>query len=272
MADFSVVIVAGGSGSRMKADRKKAFIELFGEPLILHAAKAFGGLEGVGDVIAVLPADELTALTGSDSAQFDLADLSEDADAVAFGLRVAGVRRLVAGGPRRQDSVLNGLKATKPGLPFVMIHDGARPFVTGEELQALMETTRRTGAAILAHPVRDTLKRVELDKTITTTVSRAGLWAAQTPQAFRREELIEAFAQHGHETVTDDAAMYALAGGVCSVVLGGAANIKITTPEDLEIAEALLALRAARSGDTRPASAIYRRLSGDTIVDLDPEV
>lgn len=272
MPDFSVVIVAGGSGSRMKADRKKAFIELAGEPLILHTAKAFQGVEGVGEILVALPGREMQAVTGADAPVFDLAKLPEKADALGFGLRLSGVERVVAGGARRQDSVLNGLRATDENLPYVMIHDGARPFVTPEELGALMARTRETGAAILAHPVRDTLKRVKPDKTISETVPRGGLWGAQTPQAFKRQALLDAFSVHNEKDVTDDAAMYALNGGKCSVVLGGATNQKITTPEDLEVAEALLALRAARAGDIRPASAIFRQLpGGDTIFDVEPE-
>lgn len=271
MADFSLIIVAGGSGSRMQADRKKAFIELADLPLVVHTAAAFHGLAEIGDVVVVLPAAELKLLTGSDAA-FDMRHADANAHVTVLQLKDAGVKRLVVGGARRQDSVLNGLQAVSDKLEYVMIHDAARPFVSHEDLKKLMARTRETGAAILAHPVRDTLKRVEASGRISETVSRAGLWGAQTPQAFRRKELLAAFKKHNAENVTDDAEIYALAGGKCEAVQGSALNFKITTPEDLQLAEALIALRAAAKGDIRPASAIFRKLpGGNTIFDIEPQ-
>ena len=270
MVDFSLVIVAGGSGSRMQADRKKAFIELADEPLLLHTARAFQDVKDIGEAVVVLPKAELAELTGEE-ASFDLEKVDINSHPLLHQLKDVGVKRLVVGGARRQDSVLNGLWATNEELEFVLVHDAARPFVSPDDLASLMDTTRKSGAALLAHPVRDTLKRVEFDKSISGTVSRAGLWAAQTPQAFRRKELLKAFEKHNKTDVTDDAEIYALNGGKCQVVLGSAMNFKITTPEDLEMANSLLALRAARLGDIRPASAIFRKLpGGDTIFDVDP--
>jgi 2-C-methyl-D-erythritol 4-phosphate cytidylyltransferase len=269
MPDFSLVIVAGGSGSRMQADRKKAFIEIAERPMVVHTAEAFRHVADLGDVVVVMPAAELKQLTGSD-ASFDMKQASAKSHVNVLQLRDAGVKRLVVGGPRRQDSVLNGLWATSENLEFVLIHDAARPFVTAAEVRALCERTRKSGAAILAHPVRDTLKRAD-GKVITETVSRASLWAAQTPQAFRRKDLLAAFTKFNKQDVTDDAEMLALNGGKCEVVQGSAMNFKITTPEDLEQAEALVALRAARSGDLRPASAIFRKLpGGSTIFNIEP--
>ena len=253
----------------MQADRKKAFIELAERPLVVHTAWAFKGVADIGDVVVVLPAAELKALTGSE-ASFDMKDASARSATHVLQLRDAGVKRLVVGGPRRQDSVLNGLWATNEKLDYVMVHDAARPFVTHAEVRALTERTRKSGAAILAHPVRDTLKRAD-GKLIKETVSRASLWSAQTPQAFRRKELLAAFTKFNKQDVTDDAEIYALNGGKCEVVQGSALNFKITTPEDLEQAEALVALRAAKTGDIRPASAIFRKLpGGNTIFDLEP--
>ncbi|MCA8918841.1 MAG: 2-C-methyl-D-erythritol 4-phosphate cytidylyltransferase [Planctomycetes bacterium] len=271
MAQFSCIIVAGGSGSRMQADRKKAFIELADEPLVLHTARAFKSVSGIAEMVVVLPADELKQLTASDSANVDTSKLPQEAERLAFQLQEAGVTHLVVGGARRQDSVLNGLWATSPDSDYVMVHDAARPFVTSDELQSLMQRTVETGAAILAHPVRDTLKAVAVDKGIEKTVSRNGLWAAQTPQAFGRQALLDAFKHHNSANVTDDAEMFALAGGRCSVVQGSAQNFKITTPEDLQMAEALIVMRSVRDGDIRPASAIFRRIpGGDTIFDVEP--
>ena len=268
MNDFALVIVAGGSGSRMKAEKKKAFIQLADQPMLLHTARAFADVPGIGAVVVVVPAEELRDLTGGD-ATYDTGKADINTHPLTLLLRDAGVSTLAAGGPRRQDSVRNGLHAT-PELAFVMVHDAARPFVQPDDLQRLIQRTRETGAAILAHPVRDTLKRAK-GNSIEATVSRAELWGAQTPQAFKRAELLAAFEKHGSQDVTDDAELWALAGGRCEVVQGSALNFKVTTPEDLKLAEALLAVKSAERGDIRPASAIFRRMpGGDTIFDLEP--
>lgn len=260
--DFSLIIVAGGSGSRMRSPTKKAFIELGGEPLVLQTARVFHGLPGVGMTVVVFPQAELAQQTGESGNVVDIRKPPRKASQLVRDLSAAGVQRLVAGGARRQDSVLNGLNATEPKLPFVMIHDAARPFVFPNELMNVMAKTRASGAAMLAHPVRDTLKRVEGD-VIRDNVDRAQLWAAQTPQCFRRDQLLAAFAKHNTKDVTDDAAMAALDGVICHVVVGSGLNFKITTAEDMEMAEALL--------KAKNASAIFTRLpDNETIFDLGP--
>lgn len=265
--DFALIIVAGGSGSRLAQPQKKAFVELAGAPLLEHTLRAFRGLPGLAETVIVMPGEELQAHTGHDT-RAETAKLPKHATDFARTLGGLGATRFVVGGRRRQDSVLNGLWATGE-LPFVMIHDAARPFVTQDELLRLMAATRRHGAAILAHPVRDTLKRVT-DGTIVETVNRSELWAAQTPQAFRRDTLIHALQKHNRVDLTDDAAAVALDGISCQVVPGSAGNFKLTTPEDIELAEALLALRAAMSGDVRPASAVFRKIGSQTIFDVQP--
>jgi 2-C-methyl-D-erythritol 4-phosphate cytidylyltransferase len=242
MSDFALVTVAGGSGTRMGSSVKKAFIELAGEAMLVHTCRAFQGIPGIAEMVVVLPGPELEALAGADAPVIEMADLPADAPEPVPALRGCGVARLVRGGKRRQDSVLNGLRACS--AEYVLIHDGARPFVERDEVQRLMRATPETGAAILAHPVRDTLKRVEHGE-ITGTVDRSALWGAQTPQAFRLGPLLEAFERHNTEDVTDDAAMAALAGIACTVVSGSALNFKVTTPEDLLLAEALLRARGS---------------------------
>jgi len=260
--DYSLVIVAGGSGSRMRVPQKKAFLELGGVPLVLQTARVFHGLPGVGVRVVVFPQAELAQQTGESGSVVDIRKPGRKASALVRDLAAAGVSRLVAGGARRQDSVLAGLNATDPKLPFVMIHDAARPFVFPNELTNVMAKARAFGAAMLAHPVRDTLKRVEGD-TIRDNVDRTNLWAAQTPQCFRRDQLLASFAKHNAKDVTDDAAMAALDGVVCAVVVGSGLNFKITTTEDMELAEALI--------KAKNASAIFTRLpDNETIFDLGP--
>jgi 2-C-methyl-D-erythritol 4-phosphate cytidylyltransferase len=240
MADFALVVVAGGSGTRMGVSVKKAFLELAGEALLVHTCRAFRDIAGITEIVVVLPGPELEALTGGDAHHVALSGLPPGAPEPVPALRECGVTSLVRGGKRRQDSVLNGLKMC--AAEYVMIHDGARPFVSPDEVAQLMRAVPEIGAAILAHPVRDTLKQVEHGE-ITGTVDRSALWSAQTPQAFRRADLLRAFERHNDSDVTDDAAMAALDGITCAVVHGSALNFKVTTPEDLLLAEALLKMR-----------------------------
>ena len=209
MFDFSVVIVAGGAGTRMRAAAPKAMLEVAGTPIVVHAAALFAELPGVSEIIVVLPAEQMAEFAG-DHVDVAMADIPFDASPLVGALRLHGVSRIVAGGARRQDSVLNGLLACDTALPFVMVHDAAHIFVSPDELASLMQKTRETGAAILAHPVRDSLKIVE-GEAIQGGVDRSRLWAAQTPQAFHRETLIAAYQAHNKRDVTDDASMAALA-------------------------------------------------------------
>ena len=125
----------------MQSDRKKAFIELADEPLLLHTARAFQGIKDMGDTVIVLPKAELKDLTGEE-ASFELKKVDINSHPLLHQLKDVGVKRLVVGGPRRQDSVLNGLWATDEKLEYVLVHDAARPFVSGDDLSALMDISR----------------------------------------------------------------------------------------------------------------------------------
>jgi 2-C-methyl-D-erythritol 4-phosphate cytidylyltransferase len=152
---------------------------------------------------------------------------------------------VVLGGMRRRDSVLAGLEVLHvQGCEYVVVHDGARPLVTPALIDAAIEGARETGAALCAVPVSDTLKRVEDNGLVRGTVSREGLWLAQTPQAFELELLLRAHATTDIDA-TDDAALVELMGAPVRVVPGSAANIKVTLPADLSLAEALLAARSS---------------------------
>lgn len=163
--------------------------------------------------------------------------------------------RIVAGGGRRQDSTLAGLLATPAGHDVVVIHDGARPLVTPDLVEACVAAARRDGAAIAAVPVHDTLKRVDLALAIVETVSRDGLWAAQTPQAFRRDLLLRAMT--GPEFAgdyTDEAGLFETLGWPVAVVPGAATNLKITRPDDLVLAAALMAHVPLAPGSATPST------------------
>jgi 2-C-methyl-D-erythritol 4-phosphate cytidylyltransferase len=147
---------------------------------------------------------------------------------------------IIEGGEHRADSVQRALERVKSEIEFIAVHDAARPCITDKWIDQVFEAAERTGAAILAAPVAETLKRVDGKKQITATVDRQSLWVAQTPQVFRRELLIEAYAKRGKEPVTDDAQLVERLGRAVTVVPCSAMNLKITTRDDLKLAEQVL--------------------------------
>lgn len=276
MPDFSLIIVAGGAGTRMGAATPKAFLDLAGQAIVLRAVRAFAGVPGIAEIIVVVPRDEVSRLTGQDAANVPALEIVAGGarESLAKRLLKAGVTRFVAGGKRRQDSVLNGLRAASEGCEYVLVHDAARPFVSRENIEALMARTREVGAAILALPVKDTLKRVDAAGRITATVDRAMLWAAQTPQGFRRVRLIKAYEQFGKQDVTDDAALLERTGDPCAVVQGDAANFKITTPDDLALADRMIAEVNRGTGKKKVPqqhSAIFYQVPDQqTVMEIEP--
>jgi len=147
---------------------------------------------------------------------------------------------VVLGGERRSDSVMRGLEKVRPDIDLVAVHDAARPCLAPKWIDALFEKASQTGAAILAEPVTSTLKRVDEKSRIVETVSRDSLWMAQTPQVFKKSWLTEAHAKFGQLNVTDDAQLVEKLGHPVSIVPGSAMNLKITTKEDLRLAEQIL--------------------------------
>ncbi|HEX6715498.1 MAG TPA: 2-C-methyl-D-erythritol 4-phosphate cytidylyltransferase [Pyrinomonadaceae bacterium] len=220
------IIAAAGAGTRMASDRPKQFLLLAGTPVIIHTLKPFEHCESIHEVIVVLPAEESAGFLSL---------------AGKFGLRK--VARVVPGGATRADSVKRGLMAVRSATAEVVaVHDGVRPFVTVEEIDATVAAARSDGAAILVAAVTDTIKQVN-DQRIVNTLDRSGLRRALTPQCFRYEVLREAYQQAdvNDPSLTDESALVEQLGIPVSVVEGSARNIKITTAEDLAIAEAILA-------------------------------
>jgi len=223
----ALVIVAAGEGSRLAAGRRKALVALGGRPLVEHSLRRLLGLPALDPVVLVGHADDRAALEG-----------------IAATLPRKPI--VVAGGARRQDSVLAGLAALPASAPdLVLVHDAARPFVPVAAIAELIAAARATGAAILALPVVDTIKEADAVRPghAARTLDRQRLWAAQTPQAFRRSELAALLEAAGREgrAVTDEAALYEAAGRSVAFVTGSRLNFKLTTPADLALAEALLA-------------------------------
>jgi 2-C-methyl-D-erythritol 4-phosphate cytidylyltransferase len=231
------LIVAGGSGKRLKGPLPKQFRPLAGRPVLAHTLEAFDACVAVTHLVLVVPA----------------AHLDTCRSAVLAGLGLRCPLALVSGGEHRQDSVGRGLATIPEDNAVVVIHDGVRPLVACADILACVEGARRHGACTVAIPCWDTLKRVKPDLTVETTLPREAVWMVQTPQAFRAG-LIRAAHDDAGRTAhfgTDDASLVERMGLQVHIVPGSRFNIKITTQEDLDLAEALLALR--RPGTAEPA-------------------
>jgi 2-C-methyl-D-erythritol 4-phosphate cytidylyltransferase len=220
------IIAAAGAGTRLASDRPKQFLLLAGTPVIIHTLKVFEQCESISEVIVVLPAAESAGFLSL---------------AAKFGLRK--VARVVPGGVTRADSVKRGLMAIRGATAqIVAVHDGVRPFVTVEEIEATIAAAQSDGAAILVAPVTDTIKQVD-DQRVVKTLDRETLRRALTPQCFRYELLRDAYkdADVTDPLLTDESVLVEKLGISVSIVEGSARNIKVTTVEDLAIAEAILA-------------------------------
>ena len=205
---------------------KKPYLELLDRPILAHTI-------GVFDRSVVI--DAIFVIVG----ETDF-DACRSVVIEPYGFQKVG--GLVPGGETRQDSVFNGLKALPHDTDFVIVHDGVRPFVTDEIIFTCLEAAADCGAAVTAVPVKDTIKITDRDEFVVDTPDRSQLWAVQTPQVFRRDVLIEAH-QHAHQKriqLTDDAALVEQLGLKVKCVMGSYSNLKITTPEDLVVAEALM--------------------------------
>ena len=216
------LVLAAGSGARFGHPVPKAFVSIGGKPLLLYSLETLSAVPEIACVVPVV-------------AERDLGRYR------ALGAALAGIPRLaepVAGGARRQDSVRAGLAALTADVSWVAVHDAARQWVRPEAVARVVAAARRDGAAILAAPVSDTIKRVQEGRVIETP-ERAECWAAQTPQVFRVDLLREALAKAGADgrVATDDAQLVEWLGVRVTVVAGDPDNRKLTYPEDLVAAE-----------------------------------
>jgi 2-C-methyl-D-erythritol 4-phosphate cytidylyltransferase len=219
----AALVLAAGRGERIGAGQPKAFLSLAGRPLLVHAVEALAACARIDVIVPVLPAAELARL-----------DAGSWSDVAARKVWPA-----VAGGAERQDSMRAGLGALPDDVGWVAVHDAARPLVRPEDVARVVAAAERCGAALLAVPVRDTLKRVR-DGCVVETPARHELWAAQTPQVFRASLLRDAIAKAEAEGFqgTDDAQLVERLGVPVEIVAGDPSNLKITWPADLAWAEA----------------------------------
>lgn len=227
--DVSVIIPAAGESLRMGGSARKPFLSLGGEPILFRTCRALSKLPGLLEIVVALHPDDLDHIQNT---------LWEEARAV-------GIELAVAGGKSRAESVWNALQVVSARAELVAVHDAVRPFLSLDSARALLSTARKRGAAVPVVPMVDTPKRIDGDIVIETP-RRAGLMRVQTPQVFQSDLLIEAYEyrlQTGGltEYITDDAQLVEAMGREVAAVYGNEFNIKITSPNDLKLAEALLA-------------------------------
>jgi 2-C-methyl-D-erythritol 4-phosphate cytidylyltransferase/2-C-methyl-D-erythritol 2,4-cyclodiphosphate synthase len=220
----AVIIPAAGFGTRMRTDKPKQYLLLDGVPILVRTVRAFLDDGRFSAVVVAVPAGH----------EHRTEELFEQ-----FGLNRRGLR-VVTGGKRRQDSVQAALGCLGEEVETVLVHDGARPLIDQATIDRCCSGVVRHGAVIAAVPVKDTVKRAHPDNRISGTVDRTSLWLAQTPQAVRRDLLELAFARNGDADVTDEASLLEMAGIDVVLVEGSENNIKITRPEDLQLAEKIL--------------------------------
>ena len=223
------LILAAGQGKRMGAEKKKPYLLLAGKPILFHTLGEFEKCPSIDGIVLVVEKHEV------DNVRTSAVD--------EFGCRK--VINVVPGGPKRQDSVWEGIKALKDEGELVMVHDGVRPFISPELLEKAVDTTRKTGATVVAVPVKDTIKTASPEKEVIKTLDRETLWAVQTPQTFNHDLLKRAHEKAMQDGFygTDDASLVERIGVPVSIIDGPYENIKITTPEDLVLAEAILQKR-----------------------------
>lgn len=227
MSKFAVILPAAGKSLRftnaISHRRKKVFVDLKGRPVWVRTAEQFTNRPDVVQTILVVAPDDLEWFKDKFRPNLAFMDIE-----------------VVTGGAERADSVMNGLAKVRADVDYVAVHDAARPMIVKQWIDKVFQAAEQHGAAILATPVSSTLKRVKGDDLIDETVSRSNLWAAQTPQVFRRELLLDAYARRGKLNATDEAQLVEQIGQPVKIVPGSELNLKITNQEDIRIAEHLL--------------------------------
>lgn len=220
------IIPAGGAGRRMGGGVPKQFLPLAGIPVLVHTLRVFQRSPIIDEIFLAVPEGDIPAVRRD----------------IVEGHGLSKVTSILAGGAERQDSVANALMQMRDDHGIVLVHDGVRPFVTGELIGRVVAAAGEHGAAAVGVPVRDTVKSVSAAGVVVKTVEREGLWLTQTPQAFRRHVICAAYekaAQDGFSG-TDDACLVERVGISVRMIPGDHDNIKITTPEDLALGVTIL--------------------------------
>ena len=221
----TAIIVAAGKSDRMGAGTDKAFLSLGPKPVVAWSLLAFEACTDIDHIVLVVRKDQISA-----------------AKAVVRMFGISKVRTVVAGGQKRQNSVMNGLKEIDSDTRLVVVHDGARPCVTPTTISETVKLAKRVGAVAVGCRIWDTVKFVEKGSTVTRTEDRTKLWAVQTPQAFNAQLIRRAYAEaeKAKVEVTDDASAVELLGEPVKLYETNVPNLKITTVEDLQLAKAVV--------------------------------
>lgn len=224
----TAIIVAAGKSERMGTGTDKAFLNLGPKPVLAWSLLAFESCVDVDQIVLVVRKDQIVG-----------------AKAVVRMFGISKVRAVVAGGPKRQNSVMNGLKEVDSDSRIIVIHDGARPCVTPETISETIKLAKRTGAAVVGCRIWDTVKFIEKGTSVTRTEDRTKLWAVQTPQAFNAQLIQKAYAEveNAKVDVSDDAAAVERLGEPVKIYETDKPNLKITTVEDLQLAAAVVLKR-----------------------------
>jgi len=225
----AAIIPAAGFGSRLKNRTSKPLVEIQGIPIIVYTLKAISEHPLIKEVIVVANPSNIGAIKHKIKQH-----------------RIKKISKVILGGETRRCSVENGLNALSGTADFVLIHDAVRPFIRRNIISAVIKEAQRRGAAIVGVPVKATIKQVSSlvsqvsnRRVVEKTIDRRNIWEIQTPQVFRKDFIIKAYKKFKDKDVTDDAMLVEKMGGKVSMVLGSYDNIKVTTPEDLILAEAI---------------------------------
>ncbi|OGP90372.1 MAG: 2-C-methyl-D-erythritol 4-phosphate cytidylyltransferase [Deltaproteobacteria bacterium RBG_16_48_10] len=227
----AALIVSAGKGYRFSGEKKKQFLTLAGKPILCHTLEKFETCPSI---------DLIQLVVGQEDMDYTLKEIVE-----AYGYRK--ISQIVPGGKVRQESVKNGIDTLAREVDIVVIHDGVRPFVTHKMIEESIQTAKQSKAAVVAMPVKETIKMVGPDQTILKTLDRESLWQIQTPQTFRADVIRKALHKAAEDGFigTDDASLVERIGIKVYILPGSYHNIKITTPEDLILASLLLQMEIA---------------------------
>lgn len=229
----SVIIVAAGRGSRMNMDINKQYIDVAGVPVLARTLQVFNECDFIDEIIVVVNENDIIYCKQYIIDSFDFYK----------------VKTLVAGGEERQKSVYNGLMEVNTKTDIVLIHDGARPFISEESILNSISNAEEFGGSVVAVPVKDTIKMADKEDIISHTIDRSTLWSVQTPQTFKYDLILKAHNKAIEDNFfgTDDSVLLERLGQKLKFVMGGYDNIKITTKEDLIIAEAIIKARELKT-------------------------
>lgn len=223
------IIPAGGFGKRMQGRLSKQYLPVDGKPVLVHTLSIFQLSPDIDDIVLVTPEEDIRTV----------------GHRILEPWRITKVRHVLAGGKQRQDSVRSGLGVIGDDVDIVLIHDAVRPFISDDVIHRAVREAEKYGAVTVGMPVKDTVKRVDQDGCILETLNRQILWMTQTPQAFRRSVIQAAYRKADDDQFygTDDASLVERMGFRVKMIEASYENIKITTPEDLLLAEILIKRR-----------------------------